>query len=95
MRQDKIGNPDERGQNQHGHEHHGRRTHDLLTGGPGHLLHLGPDFRYELPYIIPHTDNSDVSPQARRDSNPQQAVLETAALANWSYWPKKLISQQT
>ena len=28
--------------------------------------------------------------QARRDSNPQQAVLETAALANWSYWPKTL-----
>src|SRR5262249_22851149 len=26
--------------------------------------------------------------QARRDSNPQQAVLETAALADWSYWPK-------
>lgn len=25
--------------------------------------------------------------QARRDSNPQHAVLETAALTNWSYWP--------
>ena len=32
-----------------------------------------------------------MQPQARRDSNPQQAVLETAALANWSYWPNTTI----
>ena len=42
-----------------------------------------------LPSILDFSDSAvSFDLQARRDSNPQQAVLETAALANWSYWPK-------
>ena len=80
MRQDKIGDTDERGENQHGHEDHGRGAHDLLTAGPGDLLHFRAHFRNELLYRVPHTDVPIAVSQARRDSNPQRAVLETAAL---------------
>ena len=86
MGKEEVADTDERGQDEHGHQHHSGRTRDLLTVRPAHLLHLGANFRKELPYIVPHTDRlpsfiyglTDL--QARRDSNPQQAVLETAAL---------------
>jgi hypothetical protein len=76
-------------QNDHG------GVNELLTGGPGDLTHLGLHFTKKLRDLSNHLTTSlplsaisherDPHPavmqsQARRDSNPQQAVLETAAL---------------
>ena len=54
MGEREVRDPDEDGQDQHGHQNHARGTYQLFAGRPRHLLHLRPHFRYETPNFFYH-----------------------------------------
>ena len=55
-----------------------------MIDGVDHTF-TGPDFthrKWGAPVGSPHLESSNITGQGRQESNPQPAVLETAALPN-------------